>query len=124
MDTAASTGSVGGQTTTGFAIPIDRALNIAHQIVDGKASSTIKIGASGFMGVLVPSGSASTRAARPSSSRIRPKTATARGGPGGRGLRANRPERRHARAVAPASSGTLILGELCGTPGEGGHRRR
>src|ERR1700689_4988427 len=39
MDTAASTASVGSQTTTGFAIPIDRALNIAHQIVDGKASS-------------------------------------------------------------------------------------
>src|ERR1700733_9747789 len=58
MDTAASTGSVGNQITTGFAIPIDRALNIAHQIIAGKASSTIKIGASGFIGVLVPSGSA------------------------------------------------------------------
>ena len=61
MDTAASTGSVGNQThDVGFAIPINRALTIAHQIIDGQASSTIKIGASGFIGVLVPSGSASS----------------------------------------------------------------
>jgi S1-C subfamily serine protease len=54
MDTAASTGSgyqVSG--TQAYAIPIANALTIAKQIEAGKASSTVHIGATGFLGVSV-----------------------------------------------------------------------
>jgi len=46
--TAASSGS---RAVTGYAIPIDTALAIAQQIVDGHASSTIVIGLPAFLGV-------------------------------------------------------------------------
>lgn len=46
--TAASSGS---RAVTGYAIPIDSALSIARQIVDGRASSTIVIGLPAFLGV-------------------------------------------------------------------------
>lgn len=54
MNTAASTGfSFETQGNQGFAIPINQALSIANQIRDGKASSTIHIGATAFLGVEV-----------------------------------------------------------------------
>ncbi|HJQ46854.1 MAG TPA: trypsin-like peptidase domain-containing protein [Amycolatopsis sp.] len=66
MNTAASTGySMGGrgyrgqeqgQATsggTGFAIPINQALTIAHQIESGKAADTVHIGSTAFLGVSV-----------------------------------------------------------------------
>jgi S1-C subfamily serine protease len=65
MNTAASTGyqfgrhgrgDSGGQQSaggTGFAIPINQALNIAGQIKGGQASSTVHIGSSAFLGVSV-----------------------------------------------------------------------
>ncbi len=54
MDTAASTGT-GYQTSVaqGYAIPITTALSVAKQIEAGKASSTVHIGATGFLGVSV-----------------------------------------------------------------------
>ncbi len=58
MDTAASSGSgyqVSG--TQAYAIPIATALSIAKQIETGKASSTVHIGATGFLGVSVQSSS-------------------------------------------------------------------
>ncbi len=51
MDTAASADSsyqVSG--TQAYAIPIDTALSVAHKITAGQASSTIHIGATGFLG--------------------------------------------------------------------------
>ena len=54
MDTAAASGSFGdSQPNVGFAIPINKALNIYKQIIAGKGSSNIQIGLTGFMGVLV-----------------------------------------------------------------------
>ncbi len=58
MDTAASTGS--GYQVSGsqaYAIPIATALSLAGQIESGKASSTVHIGATGFLGVSVESAS-------------------------------------------------------------------
>ncbi|MBF6554597.1 MAG: trypsin-like peptidase domain-containing protein [Acidimicrobiales bacterium] len=54
MDTAASTGS-GYQVSASqaYAIPISTALSIAKQIEAGKASSTVHIGPTGFLGVSV-----------------------------------------------------------------------
>jgi S1-C subfamily serine protease len=60
MDTAASssyTFSTSGDQ--GYAIPINTALRIAHQITSGKTSSTIHLGQTGFLGVEVSSGSSS-----------------------------------------------------------------
>jgi S1-C subfamily serine protease len=56
MDTAATLGHLigGGQTSDhGFAIPIQHALAIAHQIQAGHGSSTIHIGTRGMIGVQV-----------------------------------------------------------------------
>jgi S1-C subfamily serine protease len=51
-----SSGSSSSQSETqGFAIPINKALSIASQIVAGDASSTVHIGATGFLGVEVGS---------------------------------------------------------------------
>jgi len=54
IDTAASSGS---STPDGYAIPIEDALSIAHQIDSGNASSTITIGLPAFLGVEVGSDS-------------------------------------------------------------------
>lgn len=58
MDTAGSaTYSLSSQTSQGYAIPINKALAIASQIESGKSSSTVHVGATAFLGVLVSSGS-------------------------------------------------------------------
>jgi S1-C subfamily serine protease len=44
-------------TTDGYAIPINEALAIAQDIRDGKASSTVHIGASAFLGIQVATSS-------------------------------------------------------------------
>jgi S1-C subfamily serine protease len=54
MDTAASTSSEGSGTQA-YSIPITTALLIAKQIEAGKSSSTVHIGATGFLGVSVES---------------------------------------------------------------------
>jgi S1-C subfamily serine protease len=62
MDTAASsnpgqTGTTASVSTTAFAIPISRAMSIAHQIEAGQASATVHIGPTGFLGVAIASAS-------------------------------------------------------------------
>ncbi len=52
LDTAASTSfQLQSSATQGFAIPVNRAASIAAQIEAGRASATIHIGATGFLGV-------------------------------------------------------------------------
>jgi S1-C subfamily serine protease len=58
MDTAASTsnspvGTTAAEITQAFSIPINKALSIADQIEAGRASTTVHIGASAFLGVEV-----------------------------------------------------------------------
>jgi S1-C subfamily serine protease len=53
MDTAASSSSTSSTTTMGYAIPINSALTIAHQIAAGQSSATVHIGLPGFIGVSV-----------------------------------------------------------------------
>ena len=54
MDTAASlSGGLGATTNRGFAIPIARALSIAHQIQAGQGSATVHIGPRGMIGVQI-----------------------------------------------------------------------
>ena len=67
MNTAASTGisetgfqGQSGQQTQAFAIPISKATAIAGQIEAGKASSTVHIGQTAFLGVEISTGSTSS----------------------------------------------------------------
>src|SRR5581483_8942862 len=54
MNTAASSGNGRfSQSPVGFAIPINAALQIAHQIEAGKGGGNIQIGLPGFLGVEV-----------------------------------------------------------------------
>jgi S1-C subfamily serine protease len=61
MDTAASSGaSATGAASQAYAIPISTALSVARTIEAGKASSTIHIGATGFLGIQVQDTGAAT----------------------------------------------------------------
>jgi S1-C subfamily serine protease len=61
MDTAASADTGFGDTASqGYAIPIATALKLAKKIENGDATSTIHIGATGFLGVSVSSASTGT----------------------------------------------------------------
>ena len=52
IDTAASSSyQFASSGTQGYAIPINQALTIAHQIMNGSASSTVHIGPTAFLGV-------------------------------------------------------------------------
>jgi S1-C subfamily serine protease len=53
INSAASTNNQGSTTGEGYAIPINDALDIARQIVDGRASDTVHIGVRGVLGVQV-----------------------------------------------------------------------
>jgi S1-C subfamily serine protease len=126
MDTAASTSTVGtGQANVGFAIPINRAMTVARQIISGQASSTVKIGSVGFLGVLVTSGPGGQQSTDASpSAQLRQQQANARAGgfggtqfpPGSSGCLSNDGNAGVPVKIAPVSSGTLVLGSLCGTP--------
>ena len=110
MVTAANTAS-GGQPggTMGFAIPIDFALGIAQKIADDQPSATVNIGPPGFLGVEVAeSDSANPR----QQAREAQQSGSARGGPAcvAVGQQPGVPRR-----IAPAGTGALILGILCGT---------
>lgn len=62
VDTAGSSSGQGTRsaTTEGFAVPINTANTIAAQIIAGKSSSTVHIGATAFLGVELASGAGST----------------------------------------------------------------
>jgi len=121
MDTAASTGSIPTQQqNVGFAIPIDKAMTIAHQIINGKAGSGVQIGASGFVGVIVAGGANGAQSTQASpQAQLQQQEASQQGqfgisppngcveGDQAVGVPAS---------IAPVQSGTLVLGVICGTP--------
>jgi S1-C subfamily serine protease len=56
MDTAAASGySLQSASNQGYAIPINQALSLARQIESGKSTSTIHVGPTAFLGVLISS---------------------------------------------------------------------
>jgi len=123
MDTAAATGSFGSTNqNVGFAIPINKALRIAREIISGKPSPNVQIGSTGFMGVLVPAGAAS-KATSPQEQRNRQLQQDQ--GTSGFPTQPSAPGCLQTQAgagvparVAPVSSGALIIGELCNTPAQ------
>jgi S1-C subfamily serine protease len=129
MITAANTstssqfGSGGG--TLGFAIPINSALSIARQIHGGKSSSTIYIGLPGFLGVEVAAASTSSNPQQQAideqqSGGGQTGSGTGQPGPGGnsQACQTTNEQLTIPAKVAPASTGALILGVLCGTPAQ------
>jgi len=111
MDTAAASGSFGDtEPNVGFAIPIKRALSIARQIVAGRGSSSIQIGLTGFLGVLVwPT----TQSSPSTQQRLQAEAGGAIGRPGScLNTDVNAPV---PPTVAPVSQGALVDGVLCGT---------
>jgi S1-C subfamily serine protease len=109
MDTAAGTGA----SAVGYAIPINTAISIARQIAAGHAAPGITIGVGGFLGVVIPStATASPRLQAQQEQNIRTGGGGSRRPHGcidtvaGAGTPA---------AVAPARSGALVDGVLCGT---------
>jgi S1-C subfamily serine protease len=128
MDTAASTDTFGtGQNTVGFAIPINRAMSIARQIIGGQSSSVVRVGSAGFLGVLVASGSNGQQSTDSSpNGQLQQQEQAANqnnqglGGtqfpPAGTACLANDANPGIPSQIASVSSGTLVLGALCGTP--------
>jgi S1-C subfamily serine protease len=123
MDTAASSGSFNTlqQQDVGFAIPINKAMTIAHQIIGGKAGSGVQIGATGFVGVIVAGGANGAQSTE-SSPQAQLQQQQAQESQNQLGLGAPNSCVNGNQAVgspatiAPVPSGTLVLGAICGTP--------
>jgi S1-C subfamily serine protease len=118
MDTAGSGGNFpNAQSSDGYAIPIDTALSLARQIAAGQASSTIMLGYPAFMGIYIASGT--TSASPTAQAQQQEQGSSGFGGFGGTpacytddsGLSV--PDQ-----IANVSSGTLIIGTICGSPAQ------
>jgi S1-C subfamily serine protease len=111
MDTAGNDAN-NQQAAVGFAIPINTALSVARQIAEGRASSIITIGYPPFMGIFISSGSSSSPQAQAQQQ--------ASGGSGGSGTGpacySSNTDLVVPSQIAPVSSGTLIVGTICGGP--------
>jgi S1-C subfamily serine protease len=112
------------QSAAGFAIPIDTALSVARQIAAGRASSTITIGYPPFMGVYIGTGSDSSPQAQAEQQNgngapVAPPGFGGFGGNGGNGASGCYTSIRNLAvpsAIAPVSSGTLVIGTICNGP--------
>lgn len=108
VDTASGTGT----SPTGYAIPIDAAMAVERQIASGRAAPGITLGTGGFLGVVVTS----TASPSPQAQARQEQRLAA---PGARPSRASCLDTEAAAgvpaAIAPARSGALVDGVLCGT---------
>jgi len=126
MDTAGNDGGFAvQQSSAGYAIPIDNALAVARQIAQGQASSTVSIGYPPFMGIYIGQGSNSD----PQAQAQQQNGSFGGNGAGGNGFGGNgfggNGNQSCATSngnlgpvdnIANVSSGTLILGAICGSP--------
>jgi len=138
MDTAGNSVRFQSQSVAGFAIPINTALAIAQQIQAGQASSTLTIGYPPFMGIYIAPGSDSS----PQGQANEQAQGNGYGGFGGGGFGGGGSGGSGGSGggngngstgcytsdaggipapttIAPVSSGTLILGVICGGPATG-----
>jgi S1-C subfamily serine protease len=109
MDTAGSDPS--SQQATGFAIPINTALAIARQITADQASATVAIGYPSFMGIFIGSGSDSNP-----QSQAKQQQQQQPGSSGGTLCASSNAGLSAPTAIAPVSSGVLVVGSICGSP--------
>jgi S1-C subfamily serine protease len=125
MDTAGNNGGGFGVqqgTAVGYAIPIDTALTVAQQIAQGQASSTVFIGYPPFMGILIGEGSNSSPQAQQANAEQQQGGFGGNGGFNGNGFGGNGGQSCYntdtgvpaPSTIANVSSGTLILGTICG----------
>jgi S1-C subfamily serine protease len=114
IDTAGNDANDQQQAATGFAIPINTALSVARQIAAGHAGPTITIGYPAFVGIFIGSGSSSSPQAQAQQQEQQ------NGGSGGTGSTPacyqSNADLAVPPAIAPVSSGTLIVGTICGSP--------
>ena len=102
--------AAGGNTVySGYAIPIDQAMPIARQIAAGRQGARVQIGLPAFLGVLLPDSSSTSpqRQARPDPHQT--------GAVSGSGCTSGDTTAAPA-SIAPAGTGALVNGVLCGTP--------
>ncbi len=127
MDTANASGSQGASSILGYAIPINTALSVAHQIAAGQASAAVQIGLPGFLGVLVPQSNSTSPAQQAQQQRQQIQQQQGAGPPGSNNGSGNGPPPQGTSctntqadtsvpsSIAPANSGALVDGVLCGT---------
>lgn len=112
MDTAGNDAGY-QQQAVGFAIPINTALSAARQIAAGRASSAVTIGYPPFLGIFVSPGSdSSPRAQAQQQEQRQPRYGSAGSPPcytSNAGLTVP-------PVIAPAGSGALVDGTICGSP--------
>jgi S1-C subfamily serine protease len=125
MDTAGNSVSFPQQqSTAGFAIPIDTALAIARQISAGDASSTVVIGYPPFIGIYIGKGTSTSPQAQ---AQAQEEQGGGGGFGGGNGFGNSGPGSTPGcytsdgnlvtpSPIASVSSGTLVLGTICGSP--------
>jgi S1-C subfamily serine protease len=124
IDTAAG----GSKVYSGYAIPINQALAIASQIAAGHGDSSIKIGLPAFLGALVPDSSSSDPRRQASQEQQHAKSTSGSSGGGSSspsgpsgignvsGSDCSTGDTEVVPAsIAPARSGALVDGVLCGT---------
>jgi len=111
------------QSAAGFAIPINTALSVARQIAAHQASDTISIGYPPFIGIYVGPGTSSDPQEQASE---QSRQDNGFGGFGGNGFGGNGSGSQSCYTndsnlptpdtIAPVSSGTLVVGAICGGP--------
>jgi S1-C subfamily serine protease len=130
MTTANASSSQSASSVLGYAIPINTALTVAHQIAAGQASSSVQIGLPGFLGVLVPESNSSSPSQQAAQQRQQERqsgpdgsgetgpgnTGPSGSGTGSSGCVLDNSDTSVPDSIAPASSGALVDGVLCGTP--------
>ena len=127
IDTAGNTvSSPGQQAASGFAIPINTALSVAHQIVAGHASSTIVVGYPPFIGIYVAQGTSSNPQDQASQQQQQNNGFGGFGNGFGNGNGAGNGANPSCytsdanlsvpSTIASVNSGTLVIGTICNSP--------
>jgi S1-C subfamily serine protease len=116
VDTAAGAGGAGG-APTGYAIPINTAISAERQIRAGSPAPGIRLGVQGFLGVVLAPGTAKSLRAQERQAHIHPTSAAGTSPPPV--CAPTKADVGVPSAVAPARSGALVVGVLCGTGAAG-----
>ena len=110
------------QAAAGFAIPINTALSVAREIAAGHASSTISIGYPPFIGIYVAQGTSSDPQQQAQDQQQQNNGFGGNGfggngnGSGSQSCYNNGTGLPVPATIAPVSSGTLVVGTICGSP--------
>jgi S1-C subfamily serine protease len=117
MNTAGNNVSYGYSQASGFAIPINTALSIVSEITASQASSTVTIGYPPFIGIFVATATSSNPKTQLQQMEQSEESEGSLGGFGGAQQSCyENDDTPLPSTVAPASSGTLVIGAICGSP--------